>query len=454
MLRSFLKQALTFGAAQMVARFVSLAVVPIYAYFLDPAELGALDLLLIGITIINSVCCLEIHQGLARMYQSAAVADRPGYAATALWITSLASVGGAGLVCLAAPAIADALHLSSSTPIFFAAATAVAVAIFGHLQGQLRWAMRPLASATATVAASLATGVIGIWLVGTMQWGASGPLAATLFGNILGVLVAWRWAARDHMSTFHRSHMGEMLRFSLPLVVSTLAAIATQYADRYLLAVIAGTAEVGLYGMAFRVASITTIALIGIQWALTPLIYQRLDDPQTPNAIARIARLCSVPALVIGMFLAGLAGPIIGILAPPEYASASRAVPALVIAQLAIQSWVFAPGLAIAKCTKLQAAIMVGGALLSCGAAAVGSSWGASGAAWSAALSAVVTTAFLFRASQRLYFIPYPWPRISAAAVIATLTVCGSWHLAVIHACLTLALGSAAITAILLWKKV
>jgi O-antigen/teichoic acid export membrane protein len=89
-----------------------------------------------------------------------------------------------------------------------------------------------------------------------------------------------------------------MLRFSLPLVLSSLALIFAAYGDRIILRSTLGFQDLGIYGIGARLAAVITLVINGFQLGAAPLIYRHYDEPSTPAALAQLMRLFLAACLV------------------------------------------------------------------------------------------------------------------------------------------------------------
>jgi O-antigen/teichoic acid export membrane protein len=159
------------------------------------------------------------------------------------------------------------------------------------LQGQLRWALRPRDFATIGVTylvlvlggmeALVGTGTASVARVLWLQGGVAAAAA-----------MAGAWALRnDLVVRLDRAEIGVMLRFSLPLVPVGIAMFATLNLDRFVLNSLSTLDEVALFGIAGRLTGVATLVLLGVQSALTPLVYAHHHEPETP---ARLARLLEI----------------------------------------------------------------------------------------------------------------------------------------------------------------
>jgi O-antigen/teichoic acid export membrane protein len=423
-LRRIIRDSAIYGAAQVLARGLSIALLPLFTRVLSPLDYGALDILTVFASFAGVVVALEVTQGMARSLADA-VDDgtKARYIATALWfaVGTYAVFGGA--VLLLAPRLSESLLGSHD---YSEAVRLVGIAICGNgifsvMQNRLRWQLQPARySLTGLVytAISLASAVV---LVVGLGWGVSGVLAGQIAGAAAGIAVAGRFAGAGSLLLFDRDKLREMLRFSAPLVPSSIGVFLTLYVDRIAIKQLMTLADVGVFGVGYRLASVVSLLLIGIQSALTPLVFTSYREPGTPVHLARIFRSFCGLALLVCLSLALFSRELLTIFAAPAYATGSAVVPFLAPAILLLGMYIFAPGLDIARRTGVVATVNVFAALLNTGLSfALVPRFGIRGAAIATLLSASTLFGTYMAFSQRFYFVPHRWGRLAIAVGIVT----------------------------------
>jgi len=218
--------------------------------------------------------------------------------------------------------------------------------------------------------------------------------------------------------TFDRHKLAEMLRFSLPLVPSSVGVFVTLYIDRVAIKELMTVADVGVFGIGYRVASVVSLLVIGVQLAVTPLIFSRYRDPEAPAALAQIFRAFVGMSLIVAVAMSIFALEILTVVTTPEFYAGAVVVPLLAPALLLSAMYVFAPGLGIAKRSGIQALIMIAGAVLNTVLNFLFIPvWGIVGAAAATLASAGAVLAVYMIVSQRLYHVPHAWGAMAVAAV-------------------------------------
>ena len=406
---------------------VSFLLFPLYAHRFTPRQYGYLDLLILTGTLVGFTVAFEVYQGVGRY--TIGEADerlRKGYASTGLFITIAMYSLFAVLFELLATPITHVLLGPHAPPDLLRVATVwmCAQGLLNFTQAQLRWQLRPSAFATATAVNVFGTvGATSAFVFG-LHLEVRGALLGQLTGSSMALLYTTVATRRMFAIEFSLDKCRQLLRYSFPLVPAGVGVFLNLYADRLVIQHLRSVADVGIYGVGYRVAAIIVLLQVGFQGAATPLILAAKNDPTLPRDIARILRIFWALALSVFVVLSLFATPMIRILAARPYQRASTVVPFLVIASLFAGMSFFAPGLVIAKKTTTLAklALFSGVANLLLAIVLV-PPLGIVGAGIATAATSLMWFVLLMRKSQRYYSVPHYWPRLVAALAIIIMFV-------------------------------
>jgi O-antigen/teichoic acid export membrane protein len=422
MLRQFLRDSLVYGLAGILSRGVSLFLVPLYTRVLTPADYGVVDLLGVFATLVNLTIALEISQAVVRFYaDSTSPDDRRGYASTSLWFTAAIYTTFVVLAMVMAPGIGQILLGGPERVqiIRVAIASIWVNGLFYLVQNQLRWELRPLHFAAVSLTYTGVSITASVVLVLILRVGVLGVVVGQLCGYVVGLAVGSVFTRRVFAFRFDANKLREMLRFSVPLVPSSIGVFVALYIDRITISKLMTLADVGLFGIGYRVASLMTLLMIGVQGALTPLIFSRYREPETPGEIARIFRFFTAIALLGCLALASLSPEVLRLVTVPAFYGAAQVVPLLAPASLISTMYIFAPGLGIAKRTGVMAIITLSGAALNTALnLLLVPRLGIVGAALGTLVSASLTFAAYMVTSQRTYRVPHDWGRLGLAVLV------------------------------------
>lgn len=427
LLRRFAGDGGIYAIAGVVSHGMGFLLFPFFAHVFEPRDFGLIDLLAVVTVLVNLTIALEINQGLGRHFVEAdSTAERRAYASTALLFSIAVYSVVLGLAVVFAPQFTSVLLGDDVDPNIVRVAMCAmwASGILYMSQDLLRWQLRPQAyAAVAITTAVVTTTTAGVLILG-FGVGVTGAFVAQLLGSLsAGGLALWLSRALFR-PVFDRAKCRAMLAFSLPLVPASVGVFLNGYADRLAIQSQMTLADVGIYGVAYRLSFIVGLALLGFQGALMPLILARHAEPNTPPELERIFRLFCTVALAILLLVSAFADEILRILTPPAYYSAADIVPLVVAAAFFAGMYIFAPGMNIAKRTVRLAVIAVVAGVANLGLAfALVGPLGIAGAALAFLVTAFAGFAALMASSQRLYPVPHRWPRLIAAAAGIALLV-------------------------------
>lgn len=357
MIRDVLRDGSIYAASAILSRGLAFLVVPLYSRLLAPADYAALDLVVTAGVLVNLLVPLEVGQGMAREWADAPDdAARRRLAGTALAFTAAAYLLFLALTLPFAEGIAERWIGSPG----YGGALAIGGVqmacngLFLQLLGQFRWARRPLGYGVVSVLQAALT--LGLGVLGSQLGGLAGVLAGQAVAAAVAAVVAYVAQRREMAPAWSGEALRRMLAFSLPLVPSGAASFVAFYGNRGLLSALAGLDQVGVYAVAARIAALTTLLIVGVQGALTPLVYARHREPGVPDQLARLFSGFVAVALALCLAVSLFAGELVNI-AAASYAPAAALLPWLAPAALLAQMYIFAPGLGIARRTRTQLAL-------------------------------------------------------------------------------------------------
>lgn len=428
MLNTFLRDGVVYGLARVVTSGMSVLLLPLYTRSLSPDQYGVVDFL----TVVGSIVCvmvaLEIGQGYARYYAEATTDnERIAYASTAL----LFSAGTFLLFTVLAWTFAWPLAMLLLDD--GAAAPLVRVAVlmywgqnlFTLAQNVLSYQLQARRYAIASFMYSAASLGLAALLLRGLQLGIHGALLAQLLASLVAAALALLFARPRLRFRFDPEKCRRMLAFSLPLVVSSVGAVAALYMDRIAIRSLMPLHALGIYAAGTRLASFVVLAMAGFQLALTPLVYRHYAQENTPREIERIFRWFLALALPFALGIGLFAGEMLGLLTTADYAAAHQAVFLLAIGIVFAHMYMFAPGVWISKRTVWIAIVSLGTAAFNLALNLILiPHFGIIGAAFAGCLAALANFSAYTIAGQRLYPIPFAWRR-SVTAIALVLVVGG-----------------------------
>jgi O-antigen/teichoic acid export membrane protein len=421
MIRAVLRDSFVYGVASILSRGLALFVLPIYTRVLAPADYGALDMITTFGALANLVVALEVSQGLARFWPECATVDEQKRLASSAWWFSVVMYA---LFLVASLFGAEWINTHLLGDVRFVTALRLGLVficlngLFCLLQNQFRWELRSREYALVSMIYSALTLSLGVLFAYGLHLGLPGIMWGQILAAAIANGIAWWRLRQSFVLEFDLSQLCMILSFSAPLVPSGLATFVSLYINRLALNSMASLYDVGLFGIGNRIASVATLLIIGIQGALTPLVYAHYQEPDTPKQLAKLFEWFLAIALFSCLGLSLFARELLLFFATPAYLPGAALVAFLAPALLLSQMYIFAPGIAIKKKTHWQLAITIVTALISAVLnLLLVPRLGVQGAAFATLMTGIVFFSCWVTASQRLYPIPFRWLSIVTAAL-------------------------------------
>jgi len=423
MLERLGKDTLVYGLSTLLVRGIQIVLIPVYSRVLGASEYGIVETMAIVGALVNLTVALEISQGMARyMAEAPDKSIRRRYASTALAF----GIGAYGLFIVisaitAVPVSQWLLGDRASIPMLLVAFGALATnGVFVLVQDLLRWELRPGTYLAAGLAYALGSAGVGIFLVAFQDAGVIGVFWGQLAGALLGGIVATGGAADLLGRDFDSVRLRQMLRYSVPLVISGIAIFANLFVDRLVVRQVLGIEALGIYGVAARFASVISILTVGLQAALSPLVFRSWREPGTAATLSRVCRyycVCMVP-LIGGLAL--FSGEIMLVATGPAFHGGRLVLPILALAAMFSTLYIFAPGLFLGERTGHAAAINVAAALLNLVLALwLVPRYGMTAAATTAAVAAAFSFSGFVLLGRTHFHVPFQGKRIAASMLLS-----------------------------------
>lgn len=410
MIRRAAKDSALYIASTFLTRGLNILLLPLYTRVLTPSDYGNIDMLYTVAAVVNLVLALEVTQAIARFLPDYKLeSERRESISSAHWFTlGVYAIFGVFMVMfhlVFKPLIfsADATFLTY----FAGVLTICSQGSFNYLTNLLKWSLKSKQNATVNLLTSVIILSISIPAVLILNWGITGIFIGTFVGNMIGSSLSWYIMRNDIRMTFNWFRLKQLLRYSSPLVISSAAIFVSLYTDRVLLKYFHDTATVGLYGIAYRFASIVHLFLFGLQSGITPLILTQYQNPETPAKIEQLFRyyLFLMAITVLGLML--FSKEILVVFTAPEYYAAYSSIALLALALFLSNSYFLAPGLNIQKKTKLIATVSIGSALLNLGLnLLLIPAYSTVGAALSTVIAGALVLLSYFALNQKYYPLP------------------------------------------------
>lgn len=326
--RNLISNTVLFGISTFGARFLTFLLTPFYTRVLSSAEYGITDLLIQTGNLIIPIASVGIANGVIRYGL-----ERSSNKASVFTTGILVTLAGFFVLALASPLLDQLTFLSGYVRLvllYVLAANLHSICNqFARALGHVRlFALDGILRTVLTI-------LLNILLLAVFPMGAAGyVLANVLADGIAAVFVfsaakEWRYL---RLSSLSRPEAGRMLRYSAPLVPSTLCSWIINISDRYLIALLIGSAATGIYAVSNKVPNIlmNVAGIFTSAWQLSALAEQPKAEKE--RFFSNVYAVYSAIAFVTASGVILTARLSTRLLAAPEYYEAWRYVPVLTLA--------------------------------------------------------------------------------------------------------------------------
>ncbi len=422
---TFLKHAGVYALGDFLVMAGGFVLLPLYTWYLSVPEFGVLELL-DSMAEVVAICLVArgMAQGVMALYrQSETEPQRQRVIGAAILLGFAFTGGGAALLALLAGPLSGALRVDSAWLLWAAGVVALldGLAVVVQTANQARYESGVYV--TVSFAQFLVKVLLCIWFVAGLGWGVFGVIAASLVRSVCFALLLLGREWRIGIAWPDRHTAREMLAFALPFVPVGLCIFVLNRADRFFLNSCVSTADVGIYGLGYRLAT-----LVGL-FSLTPLyrvwsarMHDAARQPDAPAIFGQMTTYLLGAYLFLGLGLCLLQDEVIAVFAGRAFAGATLIIPPVVLAYLfQAASVLFDAGFYVRRQTRLKLWIAIASTVVMLVLyATLIPSLGLMGAAMATLFGFVFHAALTCYVAQRVFPVRYEWGRMAAMLLFAS----------------------------------
>ena len=420
------KQSAIYGLGGIISRLLAVLLLPLYTTYLGTSGFGKIETIVALTTVLVILLRFGISSAFFRFYfDSTDPGRRTLIVRTSFWFTMAMATLGLVAGWIFAAQISDLLRLGDDPWLVRAAFVGLwAQMNYEQLSSLFRVEERPVAFVTASIANIFITVGATIVLVVGLDKGPTGAVVGNFLGTLTVYVVLLAYRRYQLGLQFDRELLRAMNRFGMPLVPAALALWVINFIDRFFIAVFKDQAEVGVYSLAVRIASVITFLMYAFRLAWPAFAYSIEEDSEAKRTYAFVLTYLMLICCWISLVLGLLSPWIVQILAPgkPAFWRASEAVGILAFAGTAYAGYlVLAIGIGRARRTQFNWVITGGAALVNIVLNVVLiPPYGMMGAAIATVAAYVAMFLGMALNAQRVWPVAYQWRRVLTLSLVAT----------------------------------
>lgn len=405
-----------------------IVLLPLYLNYLTPADYGIQAIVTITMDIIGVIISLCITGVLSRFYfEYDEQKDRNEVLSTLLISFSILSLPSLLLLSTQSRNLSN--YLLGSSELYHYFLIVFSAFWFRNIYAigcdYLRVKERSIAYVVVSLSflliqISLNVLFIAVYRIGVTGIFLSSLITSALFATVLTIPIMARIGFR-----FSKQKFIEMAKFSAPLIVSSLSAIAVNSSDRFFIKHFAGLDITGIYSIAYRLgSSIHTFITASFMQYWLPRRFAIYKQLNAKEIYSRFLIYYLMTVLFFGLLLSCTSRDILLIISKPSFYSGYKIVPIIVLSYVVFGlQYYLNIGILIKKKTKyiayVDSSIGVINILLNF---LLISKYGAYGAAYATLGSFILKILCLHFISQKLYPIHYDYTKIYKLIIATSIT--------------------------------
>ena len=338
-LNQWVKHFLVYGLGVVLMNLLPALMIPIYTYRISPSIYGVVELLNRSQDILILILSFGLRSAVVTFYQ---MDQGNPKAQRSVYSTSMGFMAVVSLAVILAllpfsPWISKLLFGSRQ---YDAAVVLILVATYFEVLFQsgvlyIQSELRSLLYVGTYTARSIFAILLNLVLVFWWGWGLMGILWATLIHTSIFAIFVSVYMCRRTGLGFDRKLLKELLVFGMPLMIGGFGGFILNNGDRFFLEAFRSPAEVGLYGVGYRLGTVA-LALV-IQpflkiWSVTMVDLSRRPDGR--NELGRIATYLLAACIFTTLALSLLGPYIVEWITERSYWQAFRTIPIVGLAYI------------------------------------------------------------------------------------------------------------------------
>jgi O-antigen/teichoic acid export membrane protein len=424
------KNTLTYGVGQVLNRFISFLLLPVFTSYLTPADYGIMSILGLVAFVVTPVFSLGLGAATGICYFED---NNPERKKTTIWTAFAILV--ASMSILALLGIAFARQISRAAFLTTDYSYLVTISLLSTCLGilvipfmlYLQFEEKAKTFVALTAISTLISIGLSIVMVVVLRKGVPGLVEGQLIAQGIGLALYMLLVAPRLGFRFSRSLARELLRLGVPLIPAFASLFVLQQMNKYILQWFDGLEAVGIYAIGFNMGLLMNLFVTGFTNAWYPYFMSFMDKQAEARVLfGRILTyyVLGFGALSLLFYLA--AKPVVMIMTQPAFHQAYKVVGLSATAQFLTGVFsLLLPGMYFAKQVKYQSIVQVAAASIAIGLNLVLIPWlGFLGAAIALALGHLAMTmlqqAWNLRRTHAYLEVQYEWNRILGFLLIYT----------------------------------
>ena len=325
-LKSVSKNTVIYSLGTLALRFTTFLLIPLYTHYLTKAEFGLLQTLLFTVQIIITINDVGMRSALMRFFAEYEVKNK---ISELLGSSTLINVFIGIAFLLIAIIIPDSflfnlfdIEIIPNLLLFtvlVGVSQTLSLNILSYFRAKDQGIVYMIISLTTSIILILTT---YLFLV-TFNFGIIGVLWAQSISFITMWLIVLAWIIYKHGLQIKSRTIILLYNFGFPLIFAMSGDLVINTSGNYLLGYFNNFEEVAIFSLAYKIAAISIMVLIGpFQMAYEPFIFREKNNEKVKKIISSIATYISLAYLIVSVGILLIFKDLINVIGTSEYADA------------------------------------------------------------------------------------------------------------------------------------
>ncbi len=334
-LKFLLKHSSIYGIGSILSRIVGFALLPLYTRYLTPTDYGILELVDITTGMIGLVVGVGISSAVSRFYYESDDVKYRSQVISTVYIT-VATFAGISLLLLnfstefLAGLILDNKEYKYFFQLSFLSLFIGLIYDVGLIY--LRLLHKSVVYIWLSVTSLIIAVLLNIYFVAYLEYGVLGILYSIIITRLIICIPVTMFIINSVGITYNHRLSKEMLKYSLPLIPSSVATTIVNYSDRYFIKYFISIHDAGIYALANKIGTVVHM-LVTSPFIMT-FLPRRFEIAKEEGAGASLAKIFDYYLMVILFVTLGLsvsANEVMFFMTTPEFYQASNYVPIIAL---------------------------------------------------------------------------------------------------------------------------
>lgn len=291
-IKKTIKQTAIYSFGNLSTKLVGFILLPLYTDHLLPTEYGILTILQAILQILIGVFGFNLPTAMMRWHSSESdVNKKDSIVFTTFFATTIIAIA---LSLLLLPFSGNfSLYWFSteqfSTYFVYLSLAASAGIISNVPLNVLRLKELPVFYVVLSTIKFVAIILLNIYFVAYAKIGVEGIMISEFLGALVVIVLSLPIILKNTRFAINLKILKEMFIFGYPLVFSTVFSFVLTLGDRFVIEYFEGTANVGVYSLGHKIASIINMLVVqSFQLGFLPLAYKKLGSPNDKRYFSKI----------------------------------------------------------------------------------------------------------------------------------------------------------------------